>query len=191
MILEPGEAFEVGRWNKVCARGKELAEFDEGRPEPFEIFWQLGGCGRDVGSGGVDRWVVDQRRMLEQIAAAIFGGEDEEILVKLEVVRVQRQSHTGVSHPVGGSPVCLELQPWDGGSANCGYEAIITVSGSGRRGIGSVDGKCDATPEETPRPRGPVPRDSAALFGPSPMSEHSLAPRDAITCNRRSISASL
>ena len=90
-ILEPREGLDVFVRQKVGPRREKLAELDEGRPHALEIAGQVGGglIGSLRHHGIVGEHGIETRGG-DHITPPVFHQEEGDVLVPLEVLRLQR-----------------------------------------------------------------------------------------------------
>ncbi len=95
MILQPGQRVHVWRRNEIGPRGDELAELDEGRAQLFQVRGKFFRLRRNNRCAAIGQRIVDEWRILDQVAASILGEQPHHVLVKLQVFRFQRKIHLG------------------------------------------------------------------------------------------------
>jgi hypothetical protein len=75
---------EIGLWQQVSAAGEQLAQFDERRPQPFQIIRKFFGVGRGVPIERVGNVTLGEfgghRRL------SILQKEQDQILVSLQIM---------------------------------------------------------------------------------------------------------
>ena len=93
LVLEARERVNVGLRQEVCARGHELRELDEGRPQLLDVGGHL------LHLGGRDlpvRRALDgrvQARALDEVRAPVPHQEQGDVLVALQVFGLERNRH--------------------------------------------------------------------------------------------------
>src|ERR1039458_3118436 len=89
LVLQTRERLQIRFRQKVGAGGKQLAEFDEGRPHFFQIVGQL--FRRGLAGFGGQRCLVTAGGLTGkfpgQIGMAVFPKKQRDVLVALEVMR--------------------------------------------------------------------------------------------------------
>jgi hypothetical protein len=89
LVLQTRERLQISFRQKVGAAGKQLAEFDEGRPHFFQIVGQFFRRGL-AGFGGQKCFFTTRGFLLKflgQIGIAVFPKKQRDILVAFEVMR--------------------------------------------------------------------------------------------------------
>ena len=114
VILQPRQRLHVSRRHEVRARGDELAELDESRPELFQVRRQFLRLRRHRRRRPVVERVVHDRCVFHQIAVPILREEQEHVLVEREMFGTQRHAHGLDSHPTGKMSLPT-LHPMSGG----------------------------------------------------------------------------
>ena len=87
-VLQPGESVQIRRRQQVRARREELAELDERRPQGFEVLGELLRISGDL-LGDLDVRQIDVDG-LDQVRAPVLDQQAGEILVALQVLRLER-----------------------------------------------------------------------------------------------------
>ena len=98
VLLEAGQCLDVGRRKQVGPGGEQLAELDEGRPEPFEISGERFGVGGHlVACLGAERtgWfaVPLVPDMTGGLAAAVLGQQPGDVAVAPNLLWPNRDRH--------------------------------------------------------------------------------------------------